>query len=162
MTISNNPLDAPIPGMSLTGELGAKPWQQPAQHADIENVIDYYMDYLTDPIFVDKTLDVLELGVPVTSLAQIINNSSIMEGIHSVDAGILVMPIIMEIIANVAEGSDIKYEMGTKIKTDPDKIDNTKIALAFKNIKEKVSDKVEQTDKEKETSEPTGLMMRRK
>ena len=36
-------LDAPIPGMSLTHELGARPWQQPAQYTTIDEVIDYYV-----------------------------------------------------------------------------------------------------------------------
>ena len=34
--------NAPIPGESLTHELGARPWQKPAQYSDINEVINYY------------------------------------------------------------------------------------------------------------------------
>ena len=44
MDINNEPmLDAPIPGQSLTHELGARPWQTPAQYATVEEALDYYI-----------------------------------------------------------------------------------------------------------------------
>ena len=33
----------PIPGMALTHEVGARPWQSPAQYTKMEDVIDYYV-----------------------------------------------------------------------------------------------------------------------
>ena len=36
--------DAPIPGMSLTAELGARPWQTPAQYPTVDEAIEYYMN----------------------------------------------------------------------------------------------------------------------
>ena len=31
--------DAPIPGMSMTHELGARPWQSPPQYSTVDEVI---------------------------------------------------------------------------------------------------------------------------
>jgi len=36
-------LDAPIPGQSLTAELGGRPWQKPSEMNTLEDAIDYYM-----------------------------------------------------------------------------------------------------------------------
>ena len=37
------PFDAPIPGESLTAELGSRPWQSPPQFATVEQALDYYL-----------------------------------------------------------------------------------------------------------------------
>ena len=36
-------LDAPIPGMAMTHELGARPWQTAAQFTTVDEAIEYYM-----------------------------------------------------------------------------------------------------------------------
>ena len=41
--------DRPISGMSLTHELGARPWQTPPEYATIEEALDFYIPRLTDP-----------------------------------------------------------------------------------------------------------------
>ena len=44
MLETNEPMfDGPIPGESLTAELGARPWQLPPQYATVDYVIDYSM-----------------------------------------------------------------------------------------------------------------------
>ena len=37
------PLDAPIPGMSLTHELGARPWQTPPKAATVAEAMETYL-----------------------------------------------------------------------------------------------------------------------
>ena len=64
--------DAPIPGMSLTAELGARPWQSPAQYPTVDEAIEYYMNSMTTDSFMDQIIDVLEMGVPVASVANVI------------------------------------------------------------------------------------------
>ena len=34
--------DAPVPGEAMTAELGARPWQQPAQYTTVEEALDFY------------------------------------------------------------------------------------------------------------------------
>ncbi len=62
--------------------------------------------------FTDQLVDVLEMGVPVTTLANTIQLGSVMDGVHSVDIGMLVMPFIMEMIMLVGESSGVKYNSG--------------------------------------------------
>ena len=45
--------------------------------------------------FMDQMADVLEMNVPVTTLANTIQLAGVMDGKHSVDVGMLVMPFMM-------------------------------------------------------------------
>ena len=75
MAIDAPLFDAPIPGMSLTHELGDRPWQSPAQYPTVDEAIQYYMDRMTSDAFMDQLIDVLELGVSVSDLANVIQVS---------------------------------------------------------------------------------------
>ena len=39
--------DRPIPGQSLTAELGGRPWQSPPQYSNIDEVMDFYMERMS-------------------------------------------------------------------------------------------------------------------
>jgi len=81
-----NPLlDAPIPGMSLTHELGARPWQQPAQFPTVDEAVEYYMSRMATEEFMEQVVEVMELGVPVTTIANTMQMSGVMEGKHNID-----------------------------------------------------------------------------
>ena len=73
--------DAPIAGMSMTSELGSTPWQQPPQHVTVEQAIDYYLPKLGDENFRDQLLDVMELGIPLTTIANGIQLGGVMSGV---------------------------------------------------------------------------------
>ncbi len=161
--------DAPIPGMSLTAELGARPWQSPAQYPTVDAAIQYYMDRMTSEQFMDQLIDVVEMGIPVTDIANIIQTSSVMEGIHSVDVGVLVSPVIMEMIMFIAESADVEYVTGLDEPTEG-QISKTKMAKIMQELEQEMGNieepenteaaKVEQADGE-EQEEPKGLMARR-
>lgn len=166
MLLSKEPnFDAPIPGMSLTHELGARPWQQPAQYTTVDEVIEYYMSRMTSEEFMVQLVDILEMGVPVTVLANIMQMSNVMDGIHSLDTGMLVLPVLVEMIMLLGDSAGVKYNKGTE---DPDSEKTRKSLLAkYASQYEKqlntvdVKELVEESDDEQE-DEPTGLMARRK
>lgn len=60
--------DAPIPGMSLTTEPGNRPWENPPQFAEIEQVLEYYIDRLSDEDRQDELLAIVEEGFPINML----------------------------------------------------------------------------------------------
>ena len=156
--------DAPIPGQSLTAELGSRPWQSKPQYTTVDEAIKYYMDRLTSDEFMDQVLDVLELGVSVVDIADIIQTSSVMEGLHTVDVGVLVSPVIVEMIMFIADSADIKYVTGLD-NPEKDKVSPAKISKIIKELQEEMDEKeTEVTDTEEEMSiqeEPKGLMARR-
>jgi hypothetical protein len=171
MPIVNEPtFDAPIPGMSLTHELGGRPWQQPAQFSTVDEAIEYYMVRMTSEEFMDQLIDVMEMGVPVTTLANTVQLSGVMEGKHTVDVGMLITPLLMELMMMLAESAEIEYVSGLE---DPDKKKTrntllTKYALKYEKELRNVDTKamaeendMEEVEASKEKTMPTGLMSRR-
>ena len=167
MVEDNNIFDAPIPGQSLTAELGARPWQQPPQYPTVEEAFEFYATKLTDPAINDSLLDALEMGTPVGPVAEILVQSGAMEGKHSIDVSILILPVIMELIAYVADEAGIEYDMGTSKSIDQDIIPESKMELALSKIKNKstaVKEEEPMVEPEavpEENPQPSGLMARR-
>lgn len=158
--------NAPIPGESLTAELGARPWQTPPKMTTVDEAVDYYMERMSSEEFMDQLIDVLESGVPVAVLANTIQLASVMDGIHSVDVGMLVTPIIMEMMMLLGDSAGIEYNLGDE-KMDQE-ITDSKVAKAIASYKKKILDKetpeveVEQDTVEEAEDKPSGLMARRK
>jgi hypothetical protein len=133
-------LDAPIPGQSLTHELGARPWQQPAQYTTVEDALDYYIPRLESEEVTDQLLDVLEMGIPVTTVANTMQLGSVMEGKHSVDVGMLILPVLVELIMLIADSAKVEYTSG--LEKDK-KMRGSLVDLAvskFKEDKDKTKD----------------------
>tara|TARA_R110002012_G_scaffold107569_1_gene249542 strand:+ start:19 stop:516 length:498 start_codon:yes stop_codon:yes gene_type:complete len=154
--------DAPIPGMGMTHEVGGRPWQTPPQHNTVEEALDFYIPRLTSESFIDQLLDVIEMGVPLTTVANSLQLSSVMQGKHSVDVGILVLPVLVELLSYIAESSNVKFISGL----DEDKrVKDTKIDLAaskLSNIKEDIEEAIDERLTNITEEEPSsGLMSRR-
>ena len=161
------PFDAPIPGQSFTSELGNRPWEKPPQYVTVEDAIDFYMQRINEDDFKQPLLDVIELGMPLTSIANALQLSSVMEGKHTIDIGILVLPVIVELMSLMAENEGIKYTTGVEKKTSKD-YSNTEIALAVKKAGDKFKDQkinedtmTDESEPVVEEEQPTGLMARR-
>tara|TARA_R100000458_G_C8261485_1_gene236952 strand:+ start:570 stop:1091 length:522 start_codon:yes stop_codon:yes gene_type:complete len=168
--LSNEPsFDRPIAGQSLTHELGARPWQNPSQYTTVDEAIDYYMERMSSEDFMVQLVDVLEMGVPVTTLANTIQMSNVMNGVHNLDVGMLVLPLIMEMLMMIGDSAEIKYNTGldnpNEIKTSNPTRESllTKVAMQYKDKLEEVDfeNLDEETVEEEPTEEPTGLMARR-
>lgn len=171
----NKSLNAPMPGMAMTAELGARPWQQPPRYSTVEEAAGYYIERLSSDEAAEQVVDVLEMGVPVTKLANIMQLSSVMEGLHTIDVGILVTPILIEFISLIGDNSNVEYRSGV------DEMDeNTKQRLtqkAMRNFQQKLEKKDNTSDQdtaepmmekmpqepmpEISNNEPSGLMARR-
>jgi len=138
------PFDAAIPGQSLTAELGSRPWQQPAQYTTVEEALDYYLPRLQSDEVSAQLLDVMEMGIPVTTIANTMQLGSVMEGKHSVDVGMLILPVLVELIMMIGDTAGIKYTTGL----EKDKVMRSSLVdLAVEKFKEK--------DAEEEVSDPS-------
>ena len=65
-------------------------------------------------------LDQVEQGIPISTLVGALQLSAVMGGLHTVDVGMLVSPILVEYIALQAEEADIKFTMGDEDTDIPD------------------------------------------
>jgi len=156
--------DAPIPGESLTIELGSRPWQQAPEMATVDEAIEYYMERLSTDEFMNQLMDVLELEVPITSIVNTMQLNSVMEGVHSVDVGVLISPLLVEMIMYMADMAKVDYVSGLEKPDTSDKLAPTKVAKMMNKFKQEVEDTdiaEEPSVETQETEEPKGLMARR-
>ena len=109
-------LDAPIAGQSLTAELGNRPWQQPPQYKTVEEALEFYVPRLANPETLDDLFDVMETGVPLTTIANAMQSAGVMEGKHTLDVGILIMPVLIETMAYLAEEAEVEYTAGSNVE----------------------------------------------
>jgi len=162
-----------IPGQSLTREVGSYPWQRPPQYNTVDDAMEFYAKRIMNPMFRDQVAETMELGVPLTSIANALQGSGVMMGKHTIDVGVLILPVIMEMLAYVGDEEGVDYVMGTELEEpDDDKFRDSTIAVAMKKVKSKMEAAgdapVEDTEpmmeeEPAEASEPlaTGLMARR-
>ena len=162
-----DPFDYPIPGEGMTAELGSRPWQNPPQYATVEQALEFYIPKLVSEEIYDGLLDSMELGIPLTTMADSMQSAAVMQGLHTIDVGILAMPVIIEMLAYIGDEAGIEYNLGMDKPIDEDKISSTKIALAMKKMREKLPQAIEEREEEPDMEEtmpepaPTGLMARR-
>lgn len=100
---------APIPGMSLTAEPKSRPWQNPPQHVKVEDVINYYLPKLAEPKAVRKANRMLQDGVPVNTMVDTLLSAGMMEGVHTLEAGMMAAPVLREMIIANADIDDVTY-----------------------------------------------------
>jgi hypothetical protein len=156
----SSPLDIfqPVaPGISWTAPEKSRPWQQPPQLVNIGDVVQRYMDNFSDQEVMSNAIDAIETKVPLSVMAQSIMLNHVSEGVHTLDMGILVMPVIIELLVTFAELSKVDYIVF------PDQIEKQNIIpvgvarLAMKKALESMEKTVEQAQEAK----PAGLMARK-
>lgn len=164
-------LDAPIPGMSLTHELGARPWQQPAQFTTVEEVVDHYTTrMMNNDEFSEQLVDVMDMGIPLTTIANTIQLAGVMEGKHSIDTGLLALPVLIETMMLIGDTAGVKYNTG--MDDVPSKERETLAKRTIEKLKQEESKKgneeeetipedVNMVDEINKEEEPMGLMQRR-
>ena len=156
-------IDAPIAGQSLTSEVGGWPWEQPPQYSTVEEALEFYLPRLTEPTLQNDLMDVIEMGLPLTTIANALQQGAVMQGKHTLDVGILVMPVIMEMLAYLAEQRDIEFNMGTNVEVDNNP-SGVAVKLALKKLKAKEGEPEEKPEEEPENvvEEPIGGLMSRR
>ena len=111
-------LNGPIPGSSLTTEPRSRPWEKPAKLSTVTETAEYYLDKLSAPKPLAKLLDKIEEGAPLTLIADTFQEVGVMKGIHSLDVGILITPVLIEFMKAMAEQEEIEYVIGTEDEDD--------------------------------------------
>ena len=111
-------LDAPIPGQGLTAPLGGRPWQRPPEFSTPEQALAFYVEKITDKRTSQKMFDLLELGLPVDKLVDTMQLGGVMEGLHSVDVGMIISPALHEVITGMADKVGVKYTSMATVNED--------------------------------------------
>jgi hypothetical protein len=151
--------EAPIPGQSLTGELGSKPWEQPAKYNTAEEAIDFYISRLAN---MDISMDLFESindGLPITTAVDVLVAGGNMDGLHTMDVATLAAPVIAEFMVAVSEKLNLNYTMeGTATK----KLNPKKLEEVMDNVSiDYMNPEVEEVSaEEEEMPQLIGLMAR--
>ena len=158
--------DRPIPGMGMTFEVGSRPWQTPPEITTVEQATNYYVERMNTDQFKAQLVDVREMGVPLATLANTIQLASVMEGVHSVDVGMLVIPIIVELLMTIAEAEGVQYQTGmegmeTERPTAVSRIINDKMNELRAPTEDIGIEEPQVELQQEEQPQPMGLMARR-
>jgi len=149
-----NPRIAP-PGISWTAPPKGRPWLRPPKYVKIEEVAALYIGLLSSVNVMDSMLDAIETGVPLIAIAEPLMLVNVSKGIHSLDAGVLVMPVIVEMLVTTAEAENIDYVVFAEDKVETDKPSTREIKMAVKRAMNKKEEPEEMAIEEEMT---TGLM----
>ena len=169
--------DQPIPGQSLTGEPKNNPWEQPAMMSNVEDVTMFYIGGMANQDVIDDLAAVCQTGLSLKPIVDTIVSSGTMNGIHSVDVGMLVKPIIHEFLKQAItsvgvevsdDGRDYQKEaeakelqrfqaiVGAYLKDNPDDGTDPGKAMLSKLVEEQPEEEVTPPEENK----PMGLMAR--
>ena len=161
-------INAPIPGMSLTDEPKKYPWERPPELVAPEDVAEYYLDKLSNEEAMKSVLDVLVVGqLNLRELVEGMMRLGVSKGLHTIDAGLIVAPLIHKTLKMVADAVGIEYDEGLVDKKAKDKQEKARTRLLTKKALSKMSisesDTIEtEAPAEEEMEEPSqGLIPRR-
>ena len=99
------------PGISWTDEPRSQPWTTPPKLVSVKDVAQGYITNMSSSSMINSTLDAIETGTPLAALANAMMLGGVASGIHTVDAGILVIPVIVEMLKTIAELHNVKYQV---------------------------------------------------
>ena len=169
-----SPFDRPIPGQSLTDTPRNNPWENPAEMSDIEEVTKFYIERLANDEVINDVAALCQTGLPLKPVVTSIVSSGNLRGMHSIDAGMLVAPIIHQFLkqAVTATGIDVKDDsMDYQKEAEQSELDRFQmVALSYlkdnpddsdpgkQMLQELVEEQPEEEVTPPEEKKPMGLM----
>ena len=146
-----NPFDTPVPGQSLTDEPGNYPWEHAPQFATVEDASHAIWNGMHKEETMEKILVLLDAGLTVEEIVKVIVFAGFVEGKFNPDVGLLLVPIVSDMIVAMGKKAGIE-----KMKLGKPKQDETKQLI---RTVIKTSPKEQDEMKEvKEETPSTGLM----
>ncbi len=97
-----------IPGESLTGAPGGKPYEQPPQFADPKEALEFIWDNMNKKANALKTIALLDKGLPVEALAQTLLFAGFASGKWTPDAAVLMLDSVVGMFMTIGKQAGIK------------------------------------------------------
>ena len=130
-----------IPLYSLTQDRRKYKFNQPPHLEDFDEIVQWYIERLSRENVIDDVLFLLESGLPLKNVTNFIVRSAVMEGIHIIEQGFLVKPVIFEYLKGIADDAGIDYQEQFSTKEeDEEKALMRAAALAKKAMKGRKKD----------------------
>ena len=148
-----NPFDTPVPGQSLTDTPGNYPWEHSPQFATVEDASHSIWNGIHKEDTMEKILVLLDAGLTVEEIVKVIVFAGFVEGKFNPDVGLLLVPIVSDMLVAMGKKAGIE-----KIKLERPKEDTTQ-ELIETIIQQEPDDMEEEPKKEKKMSK--GLMSKK-
>ena len=143
------PSIGPIPGQSLTTEPKAYAWERPPEITDPEEAMQYHLDRLSQPEMMEIMLDLIELDdLDVFTITKGLMRGAVAEGIHSIDVGLLVAPVVHEFVKQAAVAFGLTPEDGFEDKQAKAEYQKSKNVSKAKKILKQLGAKPKEVAKE--------------
>ena len=148
------------PGISWTAPLKGRPWMNPPKTVSVTDLANQYIAAIGDEASMNDVLDALETKIPLATIAETVMLAGVSKGQHTLDAGLLVVPVIIEVLKTIAELNDIEYT----VFVDDEVKANTVPPRVLKQVIGEMTAKVAEPTVEEPVmeEEQTGLMARKK
>lgn len=98
------------PLYSLTQDRRKYKFSQPPQLTDFDEIVEFYIERVSRENVLDDILFLLEGGMPLDNLTKLLVRLIVSEGIHSIEKGFLVRPILFEYLKGLADDAGIEYK----------------------------------------------------
>ena len=112
-------MSAPIPGENYTSDTKNYPWHRPPEHTDIDKAMDDITKKLLATDSNGSVLTMLEMGVTVAQLSQMLLMSGVEKGKWTIDFALLLAGPTAHVISLMAKAHDIDFKLGIEDKTIP-------------------------------------------
>ena len=122
--------DQPIPGQSLTGEMGSAPYEQPPKYTDLQEFMTYMFESISRKDVQRDLLRMLDAGVPVNMLTAPILMQAMSEGKVNPDLAMLATQPLVTLLAGFGKKAGINVVVRKK---EDDGLDPRPIREAFKD-----------------------------
>ena len=158
---ASNPAEfmvAAPPGISWTAPDKGRPWLNPPRYTSLTDVGAFYMVTMSQDDAINNMLDALDTGVPISVIAQSLMMNSVMNGVHTLDAGTLIMPVIMELLISVALAHNVKVVLYPEDYDKESSVSDRVARMAVQKAMTKFEEKIAQEDAQPKAG---GLMARK-
>ena len=106
----------PIPGENYTSDTKNYPWHRTPDFTNLDDAIDFVIKKITEPDTSQSLLTLLETGITVSSIVDMLVTEGIGKGRWTVDFALLMAGPVARIICILARGYDVEYDLGINQK----------------------------------------------
>lgn len=130
--------DLPIPGENFTSDTKSYPWHQPPEFTSLGPALDKMSQKMTDRKTAPLLMSMVETGLPLYKLSQIIIMEGLANGKWTVDLGLLLAGPICKILEIMCTVYGVEYTLGIE---DEDNEPTGMFAIEIERMKKKTSDR---------------------
>ena len=102
----------PIPGENYLSDTKNYPWHRPPKYTTLDKAIDHVIEHIFETKRAQTLMTVLEIGIPVSTVTSMYLQAGIGQGKWTPDFALLMAGPVAHIMQIMADGYNIKYDMG--------------------------------------------------